>query len=178
MYSNILEIPTTVFRYFSAYGPRQSLNNPYTGVCSIFLCRMKNGRPPIIYEDGKQIRDFIYVQDIARANLLALEKTDKTGIYNIGSGIPTRIISVAEMIKEICSVNIDPIVTQEYRLGDTRHDFADISKAKRELGFEPKWEVKKGLRELARWAETKEAMDIFERADKERKILQRRGEGK
>ena len=82
------------------------------------------------------------------------------------------------MIKEICSVNIDPIVTQEYRLGDTRHDFADISKAKRELGFEPKWEVKKGLRELARWAETKEAMDIFERADKERKILQRRGEGK
>lgn len=174
MYGNILGIPTTVFRYFSGYGPRQSLNNPYTGVCSIFLCRMKNNKPPIIYEDGKQVRDFIFVKDIAEANLLAVEKAQKTGVYNIGTGIPTSIIEIAEMITGILGVDIEPIITQEYRIGDTRHDFSDISKAERELGFKPKWELKDGLKELVEWSETEEALDMFERADEERKILQQR----
>jgi dTDP-L-rhamnose 4-epimerase len=175
MYGNILGIPTIVFRYFSGYGPRQSLNNPYTGVCSIFLCRMRNKKPPIIYEDGKQVRDFIFVKDIARANLLASKKAEKIGVYNIGTGVPTSMIEIAKMLKDILGINIKPIITQEYRIGDTRHDFANISKAERELGFKPKWKLKEGLEELVEWGETKEAIDMFERADAERKTLQQKG---
>jgi len=172
MYSNILRIPTIAFRYFSCYGPRQSLANPYTGVCSIFLCRLKNDKSPIIYEDGKQVRDFVFVKDIAAANLLALKKTEKTGVYNIGSSVPTSIINIANIIRNILDVDIEPTITQEYRIGDTRHDFTDISKAERELGFKPNWKVKEGLMELVKWSETEEAIDMFEQADEERKVLQ------
>lgn len=172
MYGNVLRIPTIAFRYFSGYGPRQSLNNPYTGVCSIFLCRIKNDKPPIIYEDGKQTRDFIFVKDIAEANLLALEKAETTGVYNIGTGISTGIAEIAKIISEILDVGVEPVITQEYRIGDTRHDLANISKAERELGFRPKWNLKEGLKELIEWSETREAIDMFERADNERKILQ------
>jgi len=172
MYNNILEIPTTIFRYFSSYGPRQSLNNPYTGVCSIFLCRLKNHKPPVIYEDGKQLRDFVYVKDIAEANLLALQKVDTTDVYNIGTGSPTSILEIALTIREIINAHIDPVTTQEYRIGDTRHDIADISKAKRDFGYKPRWKLKEGLTELINWSETEDATDMFELADKERKILE------
>jgi dTDP-L-rhamnose 4-epimerase len=171
MYGKVLGIPTTVFRYFSAYGPRQSLNNPYTGVCSIFLCRMKNNKPPVVFEDGKQLRDFVFVKDIAEANLLALEKAEETNVYNIGTGVPTSIIGIARVIKEILGVDLEPVITREFRIGDTRHDSADISKAEREIGFRPKWKLKEGLEELVKWSETNEAKDKFEFAEQERKIL-------
>ena len=171
IYGNLLGIPTTVFRYFSGYGPRQSLNNPYTGVCSIFLCRVRNNKPPIVYEDGKQTRDFVFVKDIARANLLALKKATRTDIYNIGTGCPLSILAIAETIRDILGVNIDPIVTQQYRAGDTRHDFADITKAQKELGFNPEWSFKEGLEELIKWGETHEAIDRFDHANGERLTL-------
>ena len=174
MYSNTLGIPTTVLRYFSGYGPRQSLSNPYTGICSIFLCRLKNEKSPIIYEDGKQIRDFIFIEDIARANLLALKKAEESNVYNIGTGNPTSIVDIAIMVKNILGVDIEPIITQEYRVGDTRHDIADISIAQRQLGFKPKWKIKDGLKQLIEWSETEEAIDMFEYAEEERKRLKLR----
>ena len=173
MFGKVLGISTTCFRYFSAYGPRQSMSNPYTGVCSIFLCRLKNNKSPIVFEDGKQIRDFVFVKDIAEANLKALEKAEETNVYNIGTGVPTSIIHIAEVIRDILGVDLDPVVTREYRVGDTRHDLADISKAKRELEFAPKWRLKKGLEEFVKWSETNEAKDKFEIAERERRILQR-----
>lgn len=174
IYGTVLGIPTTCFRYFSVFGPRQSMSNPYTGVCSIFLCRLKNNKPPVIFEDGNQIRDFVFVKDIAEANLQALKKSDKTNVYNIGTGTSVTIIQVAKLLQDILGVDIDPIITHEYRVGDTRHDLADISKAKKELNFTPKWTMKKGLEELVEWGENSEAEDKFDIAEQERKILQSR----
>jgi len=168
LYGNALEIPTIAMRYFSAYGPYQSLSNPYTGVCSIFLSLLKNRKPPVIYEDGNQLRDFVYVEDIARANLLALER-DATGVYNIGSGVGTRIRDIADALINVLGINIQPTITQEFRVGDTRCDFADISKAKREFGFSPQWTLRRGLEKLVEWGQQEYAEDLFEKAERERK---------
>src|SRR3989338_5929054 len=100
MYGYTLNIPTIAFRYFSVFGARQSLSNPYTGVCSIFLSRIKNNQKPIIFEDGNQTRDFTYVEDIARVNLLALEKAKDTAVYNVGSGKGVSIKHAASTIGE------------------------------------------------------------------------------
>ncbi|MGC9069582.1 MAG: NAD-dependent epimerase/dehydratase family protein [Thermoprotei archaeon] len=163
-----MKIPTIALRYFNVYGPRQSLNNPYTGVVAIFLSRIKNNNPPIVFEDGHQLRDFIYVEDIARANILALEN-DKTGIYNVGTGKPTSILDIAKTLINLFGSHINPKITEEFRIGDNRHDFADISKIKRDFNFEPKWNLKEGLQKLIEWGETQEAIDMFETAEKERK---------
>lgn len=163
-----LRIPTIAFRYFNVYGPRQSLNNPYTGVAAIFLSRIKNSNPPIIFEDGNQMRDFIYVEDIARVNLLGLEK-NVGGVYNIGTGKPTSILDIAKTLIDIFDSKVEPEITEEFRVGDNRHDFADISKVKRELGFKPEWDLKQGFEKLVEWGETQEAIDMFEEAENERK---------
>jgi dTDP-L-rhamnose 4-epimerase len=171
LYGEALGIPTINFRYFSVFGPRQSLSNPYTGVCSIFLSRLKNGKPPAIFEDGNQLRDFVYVEDIARANLLGLEKEGKAGVYNIGSGTGTSINQIAAALTDILGSAIKPEVTGDFRIGDTRSDFADITKARKELGFHPKWTVRKGLESLVEWSGKEEAVDMFEKAEKERKSV-------
>lgn len=163
-----LKIPTIAFRYFNVYGPRQSLNNPYTGVIAIFSSRIKNNNQPIIFEDGKQIRDFIYVEDVARANLLALE-SDKEGVYNVGTGKPSSVLEVAKTLIKLFNSNIEPKITEEFRIGDNRHDFADISKIRRELGFEPRYDLKRGLEKFVKWGEDQEAIDMFEEAERERR---------
>jgi dTDP-L-rhamnose 4-epimerase len=163
-----LKIPTVAFRYFNVYGPRQSLNNPYTGVVAIFSSRIKNKNPPIIFEDGNQLRDFIYVEDIARANLLALE-SDKEGVYNVGTGKATSILEVAKTLIELFDSKVEPKITGEFRVGDNRHDFADISKIKGELKFEPRYSLKQGLKKFVEWGETQEAIDMFEKAEEERR---------
>jgi len=168
MYGHSFGIPTTAFRYFNVYGPRQSLNNPYTGVCAIFISRVKNNNPPIIFEDGEQVRDFIYIEDVARANLMALEKTDGIDVYNLGTGIPTSINGIAKTIISLFGSKVKPKITKDFRVGDNRHDFADISKIKKGLGFKPKWSLKKGFEELIEWSKTQEAIDKFEDAEKER----------
>ncbi|HDJ96763.1 MAG TPA: SDR family NAD(P)-dependent oxidoreductase [Candidatus Aenigmarchaeota archaeon] len=169
MFGHAFEIPTIAFRYFNVYGPRQSLSNPYTGVCAIFLSRIKNNNPPIIYEDGNQVRDFIYVEDIARVNLVALEKFEGVDVFNVGTGKPTSILEVANTLIEICDSNVEPKITQEFRVGDNRHDFADITKIKKALGWEPKWSLKKGFEKLVEWSGTQEAIDMFEKAEEERR---------
>lgn len=168
MFGDVLKIPSISFRYFNVYGPRQSLGNPYTGVAAIFLSRVKNDNPPTIYEDGKQARDFIFVEDIAAANLLALENEDTAGVFNLGTGEKITIEQIARTIISLNDKKIEPKITNDFRPGDNRHDFSDITKAKKELGFKPKWTIKQGMEKLIEWSESQKAVDRFEQAEKER----------
>ncbi len=161
-------IPVTVLRFFNVYGPRQSLSNPYTGVTAIFMARIKNARPPVIYEDGGQTRDFVSVHDVVRAIMAALVDRSAPGeCLNIGSGVPTKIGDLARMMAAACGSSIEPVVTGEFRNGDIRHCFADTARASATLGFRPAVELAQGLDELVRWAETEEATDMYEQAEAE-----------
>ena len=159
-------IPSVALRYFNVYGPRQSLSNPYTGVTAIFMSRIKNNHPPVIYEDGEQSRDFISVHDIVRANMLAMETSDADyQAFNVGSGIPTSIRQVAETLARIFGKeDIRPEIVEKYRVGDTRHCFADLSRIRETLGFEPRVRFEQGMAELVEWAHGAEAVDGFEKA--------------
>jgi dTDP-L-rhamnose 4-epimerase len=160
-------------RYFNAYGPRQSLSNPYTGVAAIFSSRLLNGRPPTIFEDGQQTRDFIHVTDVARANVLALESERANGeVLNIGTGRPTSILEVAHTLAQRLGVDIEPDIVGEYRAGDIRHCYADISKARELLGFDARVRFEEGMGELINWVREQEAID---RVDVARAELERRG---
>ena len=167
-FGTALGISTVAFRYFNVYGPRQSLNNPYTGVAAIFSSRIKNNNPPIIFEDGDQIRDFIFVEDIARVNVLGLE-SNAEGVYNVGAEKPISILEIAKTLIDVFDSNIEPKITNEFRDGDNRHDFADSSKVKKELGFKPKCGPKGGFEKLVEWGQKEEAIDMFEKSEEERK---------
>lgn len=154
-------IPTVALRFFNTYGPNQALSNPYTGVLSNFASRVLNGNPPLIFEDGLQKRDFVSVYDVARACRLALEKTEADGkAFNISNGIPMTVREVAEKtVRAIGSRRIEPQITGNYRAGDIRHCFADISLARRVLGWQPKVTLEDGLQDLAEWLESQTAID-------------------
>lgn len=148
-------IPTTVLRLFNVYGPRQSLTHPSTGVLANFAARYLNDQPPRIYEDGGQMRDFVSVTDVARACRLALESPRAANeIFNIGSGNPHPLWEVAGMMARVLGKSgIEAEVTGLYRKGDIRHCFADISKARERLGYEPGVSLEQGLHEWAAWLE-------------------------
>ncbi len=154
-------IPTVALRFFNVYGARQALSNPYTGVLAIFAARYLNGRPPLVNEDGLQRRDFVSVQDVAQACRLALTVRGADGhVFNVGSGRSYTVLEVAERLAEaIGREDVRPEVTQKYRVGDIRHCFADIGKARRILGYEPKVAFEDGLEELAGWLEGQIAHD-------------------
>jgi dTDP-L-rhamnose 4-epimerase len=154
-------IPAVALRFFNTYGPNQALSNPYTGVLSNFASRVLNGRAPLIFEDGLQKRDFVSVHDVARACRLALESAAANGqAFNISSGVPMTVKEVAERtIRAIGDFAIEPEITGRYRAGDIRHCFADISLAKRVLGWEPKVTLEKGLEDLAGWLASQSAID-------------------
>jgi dTDP-L-rhamnose 4-epimerase len=161
-------IPVVALRYFNIYGPRQSLSNPYTGVAAIFSSRLRNGHSPVIFEDGRQSRDFIHVSDIVRANLLAMkrrEADDET--FNVGTGVATSVGRVAELLAEYLEVPIKPTIVGKFRAGDIRHCVADVSKIKRRLGFEATVRFEDGLSDLVRWVQEEEAVDRVDRATKE-----------
>jgi dTDP-L-rhamnose 4-epimerase len=161
-------IPTVAFRYFNVYGTRQALSNPYTGVCAIFSARLMNDQAPTIFEDGLQSRDFVNVKDIVRANLLALE-TDR-GDYeamNVGTGRPTNVKQIAELLAKGLGKDIAPNIVGKYREGDIRHCVADISKIRDLLGYEPQVTLEDGLAELLDWLATQEAEDRVEAATAE-----------
>lgn len=168
------QIPAVALRYFNIFGPRQSLSNPYTGVGAIFMSRLKNGKRPVIYEDGKQSRDFISVHDIVQANLLAMDKSDGDyQAFNVGSGEGTSIAQIAIVLSQILGVeHLAPEITGHYRAGDTRHSVADISLIQKTLGFKPTVGFKQGMEELVEWARDREAVDGFAKAQAE---LQSRG---
>lgn len=162
-------LPTVALRYFNVYGPRQSLSNPYTGVCSIFQSRIKAGNAPVIYEDGLQTRDFVSVRDIVQANVLAMERSgaDHTPV-NVGTGRPVTILEVAQILLKLYGAeSLGANVTGEFRPGDIRHCVADISRARKLLGYEPSVRLEDGLRELAAWGANARSDDKFEIAAKE-----------
>ena len=168
------KIPSVALRYFNIFGPRQSLSNPYTGVTAIFMSRLKNGNRPVIYEDGKQSRDFISVHDIVQANILAMEKSEGDyQAFNVGSGIGTSIKHIALTLSNILGTeHLSPDITGTYRQGDIRHSLADISRIKKTLGFKPSVSFQHGMEELVEWGRDREAIDGFAKAQN---ALQQRG---
>jgi dTDP-L-rhamnose 4-epimerase len=162
-------IPTVATRFFNVYGPRQALSNPYTGVLAIFAARLLNGRPPVIYEDGEQRRDFVSVYDVARALRLALEAPDAAGrSFNIGSGRSSSVREIAGRLAAVLDADdIEPEITGNYRTGDIRHCFADISLARTVLGYEPQITLEAGLMELAGWLSGQRAADRVTEANAE-----------
>jgi dTDP-L-rhamnose 4-epimerase len=166
-------IPAVALRFFNVYGPRQALSNPYTGVLAIFASRLMNGRPPLVYEDGRQQRDFVSVHDVADACLLALGAERAAGeTINIGSGESESVLGTAERLARILGSDIAPDVSGKLRAGDVRHCFADISRARDLLGFEPSVRLDDGLIELAEWLDGQTAVD---RVDDATRQLVRRG---
>ncbi|MHA1819653.1 MAG: SDR family NAD(P)-dependent oxidoreductase [Promethearchaeota archaeon] len=152
-------LDTTILRFFLVYGSRQSLSNPYTGVCSIFASRLLNGEAPLIFEDGLQTRDFVHVNDVCQALELAMNTPkSKYEVFNVGSGKKISIKEVADIIASIINPKIRPIITQEYREGDIRHCFADISKIKKALNYNPIYDFKTGIKEFIDWVK-KEAQN-------------------
>ncbi len=148
-------------RFFNTYGPYQALSNPYTGVLSNFAARVLNGKPPLIYEDGLQKRDFVSVYDVASACRLALECDRADGeAFNISSGEAMTVAEIArKTIRCIGSNGLEPEITGKYRVGDIRHCFADISRAKSVLGWTPSVGLEQGLDDLAGWLEGQETPD-------------------
>lgn len=165
---NAYNIPTTALRFFNVYGTRQALSNPYTGVLAIFASRLLNNNQPMIFEDGKQKRDFIHVKDVARACRLAMEKPEADGeVLNIGSGNQYTITYIANKLAEVMNKDITPEITGKYRIGDIRHCFANTSKTEKVLGFKPEVDFKEGLLELAEWLKGEIAEDNVHKASDE-----------
>jgi dTDP-L-rhamnose 4-epimerase len=162
-------IPTVALRFFNVYGPRQALSNPYTGVLAIFAARLINDKPPLVFEDGLQRRDFVHVSDVAQACRLALETSKADGgVFNIGSGQSRTILSIAEDLAALTGKSgIKPHVTGKYRAGDIRHCFADIRMSRDQLGFAPKVEFAHGLAQLAEWLAGQAAEDRVDQATAE-----------
>jgi dTDP-L-rhamnose 4-epimerase len=169
-------IPTIALRYFNVYGSRQALSNPYTGCAAIFTSRILNKKPPYIFEDGNQTRDFIHVKDVAQANLKALEHSNANfKAINIGTGKPISIKSLAEtLVKLYNKANLQPYISNQYRKGDIRDCYADIRKARELLNYEPTIGLEEGLNEFAGWGKIeRNTVDYFEKALnelKERKL--------
>ncbi len=161
-------------RFFNVYGPHQALSNPYTGVLAIFGSRLLNDRPPMVFEDGNQRRDFVHVTDVARACRLALETPAAAGqVINIGSGESRTVVEVAQVLAAATGKRqLTPHVVGKYRAGDIRHCFADIGLARRVLGFEPQVRFEDGIAELAEWLSGEIAVDAVEQATEE---LSKRG---
>jgi dTDP-L-rhamnose 4-epimerase len=161
-------VPAVALRFFNVYGPHQALSNPYTGVLAIFAARLLNGRRPLVFEDGEQRRDFVNVHDVARACVLALESDGADGAaVNVGSGRSVSVNEIARALADVLGSDVEPEVTGRFRAGDIRHCFADVSRARELLGFEPQVELVEGLVELAAWLETQTADDRVDDATAE-----------
>lgn len=170
---------TTVLalRFQNVYGERQSLRNPYTGILSIFSNRMRRNLPINIFEDGEESRDFIHVSDIVHGISLALEKP-LTGFHvvNLGSGIPTSVMEVAEILRSLLKSKSELTVSGDFRAGDIRHCYADLKKAKQILGFEPQSTIKQGLERFCNWVETQSILE--DRSEAALRELTNRGLGR
>ena len=166
-----LGIPTVAFRYQNVYGPGQSLSNPYTGILSIFSTRILNGNNLDIYEDGLESRDFVFIDDVVEATILGIEKEEANGeVFNIGSGIATTVKEAAESLRKFYNSDIGISISGKYRLGDIRHNYANLNKAKTLLGFVPRYDFQKGISEFVNWVKTQEIMeDKYEKSVQELK---------
>jgi dTDP-L-rhamnose 4-epimerase len=169
MIGRAYQLPVVALRFFNAYGPRQALSNPYTGVLAIFAARLLNDNRPKIFEDGLQRRDFVSVYDVARACRLALQSPAAAGeVFNVGSGQACTVREVAARLARVLGKeHLEPEITGKYRVGDIRHCFADIGKARRVLGYEPQVTLDDGMAELAAWLESQAAVDRVAQASAE-----------
>jgi len=158
-------IPAVALRFFNVYGERQSLSNPYTGVAAIFSSRLLNDNRPLVFEDGRQTRDFIDVRDIARCCTLALAQDGADGrTVNVGTGSPTSVVDVAHIIARGLGKEIEPEVVGKYRAGDIRHCYADPALAQQLLGFRAQIPFEAGMQDLLQWLEGQEAEDSVDTA--------------
>ncbi len=161
-------LPTVALRYFNIYGSRQQLSNPYTGVLAIFSGRLLTNNAPVVYEDGKQTRDFVHVSDVVQANLLALEKSSGDyEAFNVGTGRAVSILEINDRLQSTLGVSIAPDVRRQFREGDIRHCAADIRKITEKLGYRPKVTLESGMEELVEWVKNQSANDTFDKAAKE-----------
>ena len=161
--------PVVCLRLFNVYGPRQSLSNPYTGVLAIFLSRLRAGQAPVVYEDGRQTRDFVSVHDVVDAAVSALQSPQANGhVLNIGSGIPRPIADCARVLARLLGRgDIEPLVNHQFRKGDIRHCTADTARAVRLLAYSPRTKWEAGLAELIDWARSAPTADRFDQAERE-----------
>lgn len=161
------KIPTVALRFFNVYGPRQALSNPYTGACAIFSSRIKNNSSPLIYEDGLQKRDFIYVTDIVEGLVLAMKNKDADyNFFNVGTGRASTVSQIASTLIKLYKKDLDPDIVNRYRVGDIRHCYADITKIKK-IGFRPRMSLEEGLKKLVEWGNLVKAVDRLAAADRE-----------
>jgi dTDP-L-rhamnose 4-epimerase len=149
------EVPAVALRYFNVYGTRQALSNPYTGVAAIFSSRILNDQPPLIFEDGRQTRDFTHVSDIVQANLLALERDSADGqVLNVGTGQPTNLLELSSLLLEALGKSdaLQPEIVGRFREGDIRHCYADLNAIQDALGYRPRVSISEGIPDLIEWA--------------------------
>lgn len=166
-----LNIPAVAFRYQNVYGAGQSLSNPYTGILSIFSTRIKNGNDINIFEDGKESRDFVYIDDVVDATILGIEKEEANyEVFNVGTGIRTDVLTVANTLKNAYESDTKINISGNYRLGDIRDNYADLSKITEKLGFEPKVSFEEGIKKFTDWVNKQEVKeDAYEKSIEEMK---------
>lgn len=153
-------VESVSFRYQNVYGPGQSLSNPYTGILSIFSTRIKNHNPINIFEDGMETRDFVYIDDVVDATIKGLEVPEANGhVFNVGTGVSTDVLTVAKTLCEKYGIEVPITISGNYRLGDIRHNYADISLARKILDFEPKWNFSDGIAQFANWVNQQEIQE-------------------
>lgn len=140
------------FRYQNVYGPGQSLSNPYTGILSIFSTQIRNNNPIQIFEDGKETRDFVFIDDVVAATVLGIEKAEANGhVFNVGTGVATDVLEVATSLIKAYDINVPVTITGKFRLGDIRHNYADLTKIKERLGFKPEVYFQEGIKRFSTW---------------------------
>jgi dTDP-L-rhamnose 4-epimerase len=158
-------LPAVALRFFNVYGERQALSNPYTGAAAIFSSRLLNDRPPLVFEDGRQTRDFIDVRDITRCCARALTHDGADGrMLNVGTGVPTSVLAVAETIARGLGKDVEPEIVGKYRAGDIRHCYADTRLAEELLGFRAEIPFEAGMQDLLAWIDGQEAEDSVDAA--------------
>ena len=161
-------VPTVALRFFNVYGPGQSLSNPYTGVAAIFASRLLNQKPPVIFEDGRQSRDFIHVSDIVAGIVSALDAERAPGErINLGTGRAATVVDVSRALAQGLGIEMTPDRTGQYRAGDIRHCYADTAVAKDRLGFSAQVSLEDGMARLVDWLEAQTAHDLVDQATRE-----------
>ncbi len=161
-----LNIPAVAFRYQNVYGPGQSLSNPYTGILSIFSTQIKNKNPINIFEDGQESRDFVYIDDVVNATILGLEKEEANyNSYNVGSGTPISVLQIANKLVYLYNSKIKVKVTGNFRVGDIRHNYADLKKIKNDLDFVPQVQFNEGIVNFVKWVNSQQiSEDLYSKS--------------
>ncbi|MEJ7586576.1 MAG: NAD-dependent epimerase/dehydratase family protein [Ferruginibacter sp.] len=152
-----LNIPAVAFRYQNVYGPGQSLSNPYTGILSIFSTQIKNNKPINIFEDGKESRDFVYIDDVVKATILGLESDNAAyNVYNVGTGRQVSVIEIVDKLIALYQSEVPVNLSGNFRLGDIRHNYADLTKISNDLGFTPDFQFEEGISRFIKWVNSQE----------------------